>query len=262
MSDEPKFFKRSFVNKASILTASTGQATVGRIRDRDNELQFSTAGSNDAIQEAITIEFKSAGLDILRDIDFLAVLNHNLANFSFEHDIGAGFVTTPGATVVGETLNYTLLPIAKISGVKALRILMDTVQGGANNDKRVGEILALETLYDPPDGEAPSRLGIDFEPVAKVTPMWDQGTKVNLLRWAGNRTERYSARIGFDLTAKSNYDLLRAVLKQASFVIQPEPTQRPDEFYQVTAVRGGHPANYTSRFKGAGYSHSIVVEED
>ena len=261
MSDEPKFFKRNFINNASILTASTGQATVTRINDRDRELQWQSVGSDDVTLETIQMDFKSAGLDILRAIDFLVVLNHNLDDFFFEHDIGAGFVTTPGATVLAETEDFTILSISKISGIIKLKLNMTTTQD-VDEQKKVGEILALESLYLPPDGEAPSRLGFNFLPVAKVTSMWDNGTKVNQLRWAGNRTERYSARIGFDLTIKANYDLLRTVLKEASFVLQPEPDQRPREFFQGTHIPGGHPSGYTSKFKGAGYTHSISFEED
>ena len=261
MSDEPKFFKRNFINNASILLASTGQATVGRIFDRDNELQWQSVGSDDATLETIQIDFKSAGINFLRSVDFLVVLGHNLANFSFEHDIGAGFVATPLTTVVGETENFTILPITKIPGVIKIRLRMTTTQD-VDDEKKVGEILALERLYEPPDGEAPARLGFNNKPVAKITSMWDGGTKVNLLRWAGNRAERYSAKIGFDLTSQANYKLLRTVLKQASFVLQPEPDQNPEEFFQVTHARTGHPAGYTGRFKGSGYTHSISVEED
>ncbi len=81
MSDEPKFFKRNFINNASILLASTGQATVGRIFDRDSELQWQSVGSDDATLETIQIDFKSAGINFLRSVDFLVVLGHNLANF-------------------------------------------------------------------------------------------------------------------------------------------------------------------------------------
>lgn len=261
MSDEPKFYKRNFINAASALVVSTGPATIRRIHDRDNELKWQSIGSDDVTDETITVTFLSAGLAFPRDIDFLAVLGHNLDTFRFQHDIGAGFVNTPLATTTGETESFTIFPIAKLTGVLAIRLIMNTTQV-VDAQKQVGEALALESLFLPPDGEAMSRFGFNNTPVAKVTAMFDGGTKVNLLRWAGNRTERYSARLGFDLSLKASYDALRVVLKQASFVLQPEPEQRPDEFFQVTAVPGGHPSSYTSKFKGAGYSHSITVRED
>ena len=92
--------------------------------------------------------------------------------------------------------------------------------------------------------------------------MYDDGIVVNQLRWAGNRTERWRGRVAFNLLSKTNYDLLRSVVKNGSFTVRPEPDQRPGEFFQVTHVRGGFATEYSSRFKGAGYALSLNLEED
>ncbi len=257
---EPKFFDKNFIDKAAVVTASTGQATVGRVFDRDNELQWVSVGSDDATVETIQIDFKSGGLEFLRTFDFLAVLNHNLKNFKFQHDVGAGFVDTPGASVAAETASFTLFPITQIVNAKSAKLVMNTTQA-TDDEKKVGEILVLKRLLEFPTDEAFSAYGFDFSPVAKVTRMIDEGTIVNLQRWAGNRVERYDASLDFGLLPKTLYDSLRAVVKKGIVTLQPEPDERPDEFFLVTAVIGGFPASYTTGFKGSGYSLSLRVRE-
>ncbi len=261
MGAEPKFFDKNFIDKAAILTASTGQPTVDRVRDRDKELQHASVGSDDATVETLKAEFKSGGVDILRNIDFLAVLGHNLKDFKFQHDIGAGFVDTPGAATTTETATFTLFPITKVTGVKAINLVMNKTHTPVSGEKKVGEILVLERLLEFPADEAFAAYSFDFQPTAKVTRMLDDGTIVNQLRWAGNRVERYNAQIAFGLLPKSLYDSLRSVVQKGIFMIQPEPDERPDEFFLVTHVGGGFPARYTSGFKAAGYDLSLSLRE-
>ncbi len=261
MADEPKFFSRNRIDRNSILIASTGQANAVRIFDRDKDHIYESVGSTNSIQETIEAQFKSGGLDFFQDVDFLAVLGHNLEDFKFQHDAGAGFIDTPGATVVGASTNFTLLPIANVKAGK-IKLVMDTVQASSGTlEKQVGQVLVLKRLLELPTDEAPDRLGIDFQQVARTTRMLDEGTIINQLRWTGNRTERYRTRISFRLLSKANYDSLRELVKTAVFFIQAEPVQRPDEFFFVTHVRGGFPSEYTTLFKGNGYTISLNLEE-
>ncbi len=261
MGAEPKFFNKNFIDPVAVLAASTGAAVVDRVRDRDNELQWVSVGSNDATVETIQADFKSGGLDFLRTFDFLAVLNHNMKDFKFQHDIGAGFVDTPGAATTTETATFTLFPISAIASAKSIKLVMNTTQI-ANQEKKVGEILVLKRLLEFPADEAFAGYDFDFRPVAKVTPMLDDGRIVNQLRWAGNRVERYVASMAFELLPKTVYDSLRTVVKNGRFVIQPEPDERPDEFFFVTAVEGGFPARYSGRStKAPGYTLNLSVRE-
>ena len=256
---EPKFFDKNFVDEAATKTASTGQATVDRIFDRDNELKWQSAGSNDTIQESIQVDFKSGGIALPRKVDFLAVLGHNLKSFKFQHDPGTGFIDTPGAAATAETQDFTLFPITEVAA-DGIKLLMDTTQT-ANQEKKVGEVLALKRLFEAPTDEAFDRLGIERRPVAKITRMLDDGVIVNQLRWAGNRVDRYAASLGFRRLAKSNLDSILAVVRKGVFTIQPEPDERPDEFFLVTALPGGWRQSYTSRFKQVGFNLDIRVEE-
>ncbi len=92
--------------------------------------------------------------------------------------------------------------------------------------------------------------------------MFDDGIKVNQLRWAGNRIKRYNAAVGFSLLQKADYDTLLTVVDQGVFIIQPEPDQRPQEFFQVTATPNDWDANYASFFKPSGYNLVLVFEEN
>ena len=261
MGAEPKFFKPSLIDTSTIIAASSGQATVERIFDRDNELKWQSIGSDEVTTESLQMDFKAGGIEFIQDWDFLAVLGHNLDTFKFQRFNGTIFVDIAGASATGETESFTLFPIANFNS-SGTKLLMDTVQDpGSELQKQVGEILVLKRIFELPIGEAFNRIGINFRPVAKVTRMDDDGTIINPQRWAGNRTERYVARVSFQRLSKANYDSLRTVVKEAVFVVQPEPDQRPDEFFLVTHIDGGFPADYATGTKLNGYNLGMNLRE-
>ena len=259
MADEPKFFSVNRIDLASLLTQSTGPATVTRIRDRDKELQWKSIGSDDVTTELLQAEFKANGINFFQDVDFVAVLNHNLLSFHFEHIVGGVFITTPGTTVAAETESFTILPITNIN-TRGMKLVMDTTQVD-DEEKKVGEILLLKRIFEMPDNEAPAEMGANFAPVVRATQMMDNGQVLNFLRWAGNRIDRYQTSLIFRFLPKADYDSIRAVLKEGVFKIQPEPTTRPDEFFRVSHARAGFPWGYTTPFKGSGYTITLDLEE-
>lgn len=261
MGAEPKFFKPNLIDISTVIAASSGQATVERIFDRDNELKWQSVGSDQVTTETLQMDYKAGGVEFLQDYDFLVVLGHNLDTFKFQQFNGAAFVDIAGASATGETENFTIFPTANFNS-SGTKLLIDTVQApGTELQKQIGEILVLKRIFELPTDEAFNRLGINFQPVAKVTRMDDGGTIVNPQRWAGNRTERYVARVSFHRLSKTNYDSMRTVVKEAVFVVQPEPTQRPDEFFLVTHVDGGFPSDYATSTKLNGYNLSLTLRE-
>lgn len=264
MADEPKFLTRNYLDEFATLTLVNGgpvTAVLPRLFDRDRELLFRTSGADsDLTTVELTIEFKGAGAAVARTIDTIALLGHNLASVDFERWDGAAFVLIPGGAFTGLTTDTLVFSFSSLSPQR-IKVKMRTTRT-ANQEKEAGELLVMGTLMAFAANDGFSDLRPDHQPVAVVTAMADDGVAVNQLRWAGNRVDRYRARMSFRLMTKAVLDSLQAVVKLNEVTAYPEPTQRPEAFYLGTFLTGGFPHSYTSEgYKGAGYSLDLEFRE-
>lgn len=259
MPDEPKFYSRNYIGPENTNTASTGQATMPRIFDRDSELKWQSIGSSDVTAETLRSIFLVGGLAIQRTVDTVIVLGHNIKQFKVQFWDGVIWADVPGAAVAAETNDYTVFTFTPLACF-GIGLHMTTTQV-VDAQKRVGEFLALATILAFPTDDGIGGLSISAIPTAVNAGMFDLGVSVNQLRWAGNRVDRYAARLDFNLIAKSLYKSVRSLLRNPAFTIYPEPAQNPDELFLVTATQTPVSAGYASPFKGSGYNFTVEVRE-
>jgi len=260
MAGEPRFFTRNYIDMESIITSEIGaEATHPRLFDRDRELQFAGIQTTDLPQVNIIARFQSGGLDVARTVDSVVLLNHNLKNYTVEHsNDGVGYTVV--ATIVGDTSTDRYIAFAAVSA-KYMRLATTAVQTSGQK-RKIGELLVMEKLFEFGADKGPAAIAFAPVPVGTFTRTADLGIIVNQFRWAGNRVERFKARLGFTLLEKSDYDSLRALVRRGQITLQLEPVERPEEFFRGTVTPASAPSAYTSLFKGNGYNLELEFEED
>lgn len=250
MADEPKFYKRNWIDSAGDNAASTGQATLFRTYDRDWSLIWKSVGSNDAVQETLRYKFQVGGVAIQRTFDTVIVAGHNVKAMRVQKWDGASWTDIGGAAVTTETNDYTVFTF-NAETAYGVGLRLDTTQDATpNTDKEVGEVWCLSTLWAPTN-EAFSAIQIQKAPVGAITPTFNGGAIVNQTRWAGARTMRESWSIAFSLMSKTNYDSFLTVLGNGVFIAYLEPAQRPGELYLMTGIVEPPSAGYPDGTKGS-----------
>lgn len=97
-----------YADKGSDLAVSTGSAVRHRLYDNDPKAQYTSAGANDdATSEIITAGIWQPGAQLSTDIDFWAVLNHNIATLVVERSNDNGATWTTVASLSGVTDDYS-----------------------------------------------------------------------------------------------------------------------------------------------------------
>lgn len=259
MSDEPKFFRKNWIGAPNTNVASSGQATMGRIYDRDTELLWASVGSSDIVVETLRSTFLCGGSAIVRPMDTLIVLNHNLKKFKGQYWNGAAWVDITGAAIVAETNAYTVFSFDSINAYGA-GLYMETTRV-VDAQKTVGEVWALQTLFTIPTGDGFSGLGITPIPSARALDMFAGGTKVHQMRWTGNRVKRFRARVDFTFLSDSDKASFEAVLDEPQLTAYLEPVAKPQEVYLVTAIPSPYSYGYSGAYKGLGHSLSCELRE-
>lgn len=260
MAGEPRFFTRNYIDLESIIASEVGaEATHPRLFDRDRELQYVGIQTTDLPQVNIIVRFQSAGLDIARTIDAVAILNHNLKDYTVEYSTD-GVSYTVAATIAGDTSTDRYITFGAVSA-KYVRLATTAVQVSGQK-RKIGELLVMEKLFEFGTDKGPAAIAFAPVPVGTFTRTADLGIIVNQFRWAGNRVERFKARLGFTLLDKADYDSLRSLVRRGQITLQLEPVERPEEFFRGTITPASAPSAYTSLFKDNGYNLELEFEED
>lgn len=137
----PAFISENYLNSFAIgapvapLSASSGEDFVHRVADMEPKSIWSSIGSDDTTQEVISSGFFLEGSQLAVDIDFIAILNHNLKDFTLELRNNSVVLST--AVFAGVTDNFTIISTAGLIGANNFRLLMDTTQT-VDAEKQVG----------------------------------------------------------------------------------------------------------------------------
>ncbi len=141
---KPAFFSLNyfgrFADRAGDLVCSSGNMLRHRLYDMDGRAQWTSAGSDDTTTETINAGLWLPGMQTERSPDFLAILNHNLKEFTAEgsSDNGNTWDTTIYAPTT-EAVSNTFKSFAA-SAMNRFRLSMLKTQT-ANAEKLVGAIV-------------------------------------------------------------------------------------------------------------------------
>jgi len=270
MAGEPKFFSKNFADAETMISFvpgfplggdGVGAATLYRLFDRDTEGLKWRAGLPSSFAYQILFEFNSGGQGIARTFDTVILVGHNASSFTLRRWDGGAVYTSifVGAETPG-TNKVTVMSVGANTSQKIRLDLSATGLPGSPNFEAT-EIFVLSTKFAFPTDQGPSRIDFGPVPTSVISGMADKGQIVNMLRWAGNRVERFRARVGFNLLAKADYDSLRQLVRDGLFTCYLEPVERPSEIFTVTATPGGAPSAYSSLYKANGYDLSLELEE-
>lgn len=257
MAGEPRFYSRNHVDSESQIIANFGQPTTPRLFDRDLEGLKYSAGSG-VTAATIEIRFKTGGADFSRRITSLGVWGTNIKDFIWSQWNGSSFVTV--TSVSGLAVNFHLHE--GFTPFTTTRIKLDVLTTQVPlQGVEIGELMALESIFNFGTDKGPDRLGFQPQPTAIITRMADEGLHITQLRWAGNRVERFRARLSFSLLEKADYDLLRDLVRRLPFNVYLEPVDRTSEVFLVTALAAPTPSAYQTVYKANGYSLEMELVE-
>lgn len=263
MADEPIFYGRNWIDRFAAITPDSGAAVVGRIYDQDDSLLWSSSGDNsDAVNSTIEVDFlDEAGVAATRQIDTIVFQGWNVKSGKVQYWNGSAWTDIGGAaTFSGQAASYLVISGLNVSTQKLL-FTFSTTQT-ANQEKTVGEILALQTLFGAVSSRGFRLLSQSWIPAVNKAAMLDKGLAFASVRWAGARTRRWSAKVQLPAFTSVNVDsFFSSVIDNQTFYVCPEPAQRPDRFYFCTHVGGTPSHGYLSQYKAAGETMAVDLLE-
>ena len=226
-------------DRAGDLTLSSGVDLRHRLYDMDPTGQWQGENDDDAIDETATFGLWRPGMQSAEDVDFLAVLNHNLLAFDwdFSADNGGSYPGANQQVVAAETEANTIHSLAAVVPADKLRLTMHSTQT-ADQFKQVGAIVVAEALLQAPIGMSlfkphPLRMR-DREAVMA------DGSKRSAPVYRSD-AKRYfrDFSVGFTGLSESEADALEAVLvRPEDFIFYPRPGDQPGLMYLGKADTG------------------------
>jgi hypothetical protein len=225
---EPKIFTRNYIDAQGTQTSTHG-GSVGYLYNRNPRNRFITAGAgNDATTIVLDITFKEAGVTQLRDIDTVALLNHNLKTWALYWRNGSSW-----DLLTSESADNKENSIKSFTIVSADRIKLEaSLTQISNAEKAIGEMIVCGLQID---------IGVDFKSYeitgrekARETILGDGSLHRTIFRQSAGQISKYEDKWTLDLVPTATRDSLYEI-KQAgeAFYWQPESSSRPEQFFYV-----------------------------
>ena len=258
MTIEPKLFTKNYVNDECGFVFSSNSALGPYLYDRDNDSQWVSDGENsDSTESSVAITFKEGGVEVLRDIDTVILINHNFEDPVIESWNGSSWDALDSET----DLTDGTITVFSFTETETSRIRISTSATiDADAEKAIGEVIACDSL-------------ITFtRDLASYTPNFNSRKAYELQLADGsihrskvmnslNRSAKYEARIRFDLLSESEIETLQGIFESGNTLTwQPESVTRPTEIYQVFWSGTFSPV-YSTSYKGAGFRIDVTFKE-
>lgn len=243
----PNYFTRH-ADRGNDLVLTSGSTLRHRLYDNEPRAQWSSAGSSDAIPEAITFGLWKPGLRASHDVDYWAVLNHNLLGLTVErsNNNGVSYTTefTDAAIAAAVVDNRGVL--AATTAADKIRVTASTTKT-ANQEKLIGAIFIAKLRFQA------ANMPLTYKPrpprVGHKSAFMADGS----IRWAPRfRSDAtfhsYSAQISFLVDTAAELANFRALLNDPEpFLFMPRPGDaardiwlcriRPDSYNDAPIVR-------------------------
>lgn len=243
------------------LVVSAGNSYRHRLYDNDPAATWPGTAS-DATPDTITFGVWDPGVQTAKDIDFIALLGHNLASFLI--DLSA----TNGATyaaanysATGQTADYYIKNVATAISADKLRVTAQTAQT-VNAQKLIGSIIVGAVALQAPIGlstykQRPARMK------AKEARMYDGSVRRSHIYRSDASLSFWGALCGFTGLTETQADSLEAVLLGADpFFFAPRPGDQPDFWKFCQLVPNTYTRDYAYRSANVGaLAVSFELEE-
>lgn len=244
------------------LSLSAGSALRHRLYDMDPAAVWAGDVASDATDDTVNSGLWRPGSRMSHQVDFIAVLGHNLAAFLVDFSDNNG-ATYPGAnrqTVTGETNTYTLRSLSSvINADRVLFTFQDT--SPADQYKNVGAIVLSKALLQAPVGMSlfkrlPPRVK------AREAKMHDNSTRRTFIGRSDASLAFNDFSVGFSgLTQAQANAMMAVILRQEPIIFVPEPGDRQKNMYLGQAVPNTIVRDYMALSKGGGEFITFDFEE-
>lgn len=258
---KPAILSKSYVTRDCLYTLTSGATLSNRFYDMDFTGQWTSVGSSEGATETITIQFYEGSLAVERTIDFLALMNINLKNFTIAWSSGGAYTTFTGADYTSGVANNAaknfVLSLATPITATHIRITA-TNTIGAVAQKLIGGIVAASGTLQFSAGMT------SYEPerVEKRTEvkMSDGSTAFGYIYRSDNSFEFYRAKASWRFVTEAERTILRTVkTTTAPFLWYPEPYEQPRDLF--LCVFKSVKEKYSTTYKAAGYDIDAEIME-
>ena len=239
----PNLFNRH-ADKASDLTATTGNILRHRLYDMDPRSRWISAGSDDTIEETIEFGLWQPGMQTAVDFDYVSFLNHNIKEMTLERSIDDGLNWTSVYTSAAIATANAQISSASLLSADRFRARMLKTQT-ANDEKRVGGIILAKLLLQPSMGmktyqRHPPTIG------HKTALMADRSKRRARLFRSDASFSFFSASLSFVGVGETELDAFREIFLHGiePFLFVPEPGRRPQEAYLCEVTPNTYSDNY------------------
>lgn len=260
----PVFLSENYLNRfaydAGDLVATDGGSLVQRLYDMVPESIFSTLESVDEEEESIVGGLWIDGVQADRDIDFVALMNHNLKDYhiGLSADNGASYATDQAYT--NDAAINRIISMASVVGRNKFRIRATSVQDDGesppNAQKQIGNIIVAKALLQTSIGFA------DYDPDTDLGNVISARMANGSKRWcfmerADVGHKFYTAKVVFLGMPKGEHDIIKSLADEVTpFLWMPEPGERPEQIFLSRIV----PESFKGKYLGAPYSMGYRVE--
>ncbi len=233
----PNRFNRH-ADRAADLAVSTGTTLRHRLYDNDPRAQYTSAGANnDATAEVITSGLWLPGMQNAFDIDYWAILNHNLDTLTLElsEDGGATYDTEYNASGIAVANSRGVLSATK--AVDKFRIT-GTVTQTADQEKLIGAVYLSGLRF-----QAANRM-FTYRPEPprvehKTAQMADGSIRSAPVFRSDASFHFYAASVAFVVDTAAELANFRALLNDPDpFLFMPYPGDRADDIW-LCRIRPG-----------------------
>lgn len=264
----PVILSENYLNRYSYdagdLVASDGNDFVQRLYDGVPESKFATLESDNTQTETIEGGLYLEGAQVVRSIDFWAVLNHNLGHWKLEFSADNGATWPVSYEYTGDTTSDRIVSAAAPFDANRWRLTMYTVQDNgespAYEQKEVGEVIFALASHQFSVGFGSSP---DVAPMsnAKVATMADGSKRSAFIDRADEGHEFYRASCMFHGASAADRNAMIEARRSSSFLFMPWPGDSQREIYLGWVVLNSYRERYVDFEKSLGWMLSFDFEE-
>ena len=249
-------------DRESDLTVSSGVALRHRLYDMDPASLWAGENDDDGVNEAVIFGLWLPGMQSSQDLDFLAVLNHNLATFDWDlsDDNGSSYPGANQQVITGQTASDHIRSLSAVIAADKVQMTMHTTQT-ADAFKQVGGLVVARALLQAPIGMSlfrkhPARVQ------DRSAKMHDNSTRRSYVYRSDASLKFQDFSVGFKGLSEDEADEMEAVLLGPDPIIfYPEPGDRPGKMYQGQVVPGTFDRNYCTLSRSGGEMITFDFEE-
>jgi len=260
----PLFLTKNYLNGFSVVTVSSGDGFKQRAFDMTRTSAWTSQGfsTSPTTPQTYNARLFEGSAQVLRKINFIAILNTNIKRFKLEFSAtdGAPFTIFDGLDFTASDFTGADKLVSLASDVDANRILLTVTEIQSGSEVSVGDIVIGELLLQTAQGM--TTYNKRYRDSVKTIQMADGSMDYTYILRSDTSHEFYSSSVAFRGVSQANRDLLRAIkTQQDPFIFVPEPGDVPGDMFLSRITPNSYDETYISMERSAGYGISFGVEE-